>query len=92
MFDLFELPIEFDGKKMLFPAELMAMGFTHKIKVNIDGVEVFFEPDEESNYRALITELEVEKLGKHFRPLLENICKTLDQLFGNGGQPSNTLS
>ncbi len=54
MFDLFDLPVEYKGKEMLFPAELLPMGFRHKIKVNVDGTDILFEPDEERNYRAVI--------------------------------------
>jgi hypothetical protein len=29
------------------------LGFTYKIKVEVNGQEVLFEPDEERNYRAI---------------------------------------
>ena len=48
----FELPVIFQGKEILFPAELFATGFSYKIKVMVEGIGVFFEPDEEKNYRA----------------------------------------
>ena len=44
--DLFELPVTFIGKEFLFPAELLPMGFTHKINVTVEGTEILFEPDE----------------------------------------------
>ncbi len=91
MLDLFELPVEYNGKEFLFPAELLPMGFTHKIKVNVDGTEILFEPDEERNYRAMITNLEKFNQSNIDKLLLQEICKTLDKLFGNGDQPSNTI-
>lgn len=90
MFDLFDLPVEYKGKEMLFPAELLPMGFTHKIKVNLDGTDVLFEPDEERNYRAVIDYGELDKMSSVNKALLQLICKTLDELFGNGDQSSIT--
>jgi hypothetical protein len=86
MFDLFDLPVEYKGKEMLFPAELLPMGFTHKIKVNVDGTDILFEPDEERNYRAVIDYAELDKMSSVNKELLRLICRTLDGLFGNGDQ------
>ena len=69
MLDLFELPVEYKGKEMLFPTELLPMGFTHKIKVTVDGIEILFEPDEERNYRAMITDAEMHKHDHLNKPL-----------------------
>jgi hypothetical protein len=90
MFDLFDLPVEYKGKEMLFPAELLPMGFTHKIKVNIDGTDILFEPDEERNYRAVIDYAALDKMSSVNKDLLQLICQTLDELFGNGDQSSIT--
>ena len=92
MMDLFELPVEYQGKEILFPAELLPMGFTHKIKVTIEGTEILFEPDEERNYRAMIPDAEIENRDRLNKPLLKQICNTLDQLFGNGNQSAITIS
>ncbi len=90
--DLFELPVTFNGKEFLFPAELLPMGFTHKIKVTVEGTEILFEPDEERNYRAMINDLEKFNQLSINKLLLQEICKTLDLLFGNGDQSSNTIT
>ncbi len=90
MFDLFDLPVEYKGKEMLFPAELLPMGFTHKIKVNVDGMDILFEPDEERNYRAVIDYTALDKMSSVNKDLLQLICQTLDELFGNGDQSSIT--
>lgn len=87
MMDIFELPVEYNGEKILFPAELMPMGFTHKIKVTVYGIEILFEPDEERHYRATILYAEIQKHDDLNKPLLEQICITLDNLFGIGSNP-----
>ena len=40
-------------QELLFPAKLIQSGYTHKFQVLVNGVELFFEPDEEMKYRAL---------------------------------------
>jgi hypothetical protein len=54
MEDLFSIDVDFGGKEYSFEARLVAIGYTHKICIVINGVEVTFEPDEERNYRAIL--------------------------------------
>ncbi len=81
--DIFELPVDYNGKELVFPAELLPMGFTHKIKVTVEGVDILFEPDEERNYRAMAIDTERVNMEKLDKNLLQVICLTLDQLFGS---------
>ena len=82
LMEIVELPVEYHGKELLLPAELLPMGFTHKIKVIVEGVDVLFEPDEERNYRAMAIDTERVNMEKLDKNLLQVICLTLDQLFG----------
>ena len=50
----FDLPVLFNGEERLFPAQLQQLGYTHRILVNVNGIDVAFEPDEERNYRAIV--------------------------------------
>lgn len=50
----FVIPVLYKGKEIGFNAQLLALGYTHKIQVDVNGQEVLFEPDEERNYRAVI--------------------------------------
>ncbi|MBD0298586.1 MAG: hypothetical protein ICV84_25860, partial [Flavisolibacter sp.] len=56
----FKLPVTYKGKELLFPAHLLQLGYTHKFQVQVNGYEVFFEPDEERNYRAVVSPEQVE--------------------------------
>ncbi|RYD56628.1 MAG: hypothetical protein EOP56_11285 [Sphingobacteriales bacterium] len=58
----FELQIEYKGEVLTLPARLIVQGYTHKIAVEVFGTEVLFEPDEERNYRAIISEEHAQKL------------------------------
>ena len=69
MTDPFTLTINYKGEERDFTAQLLLQGYTHKFKVLIDQLEVFFEPDEEGIYRAIKmpwqTEKDLEKIDKH---------------------------
>ncbi len=74
----FELPVTFRDQEILFPAELQQSGYSHRFKVNVFGQDVFFEPDEERNYRALV---DPETLTKDISPeLLQAIAGTIESL------------
>ena len=61
MAEPFILTIYYKEREQPFNAELRLVGYTHKIAVNIEGIEVLFEPDEERNYRALLSEADMHK-------------------------------
>ena len=72
------LPIK--GEEILFPARLEQNGFTHRIVVDAYGCEVFFEPDEEQAYRAIIdpeqlTKLVTVELLKAITEAIEEVVK-----------------
>lgn len=56
MHETFELPVQFRDKTILLPAELKIWGYSHRILVAWEGQVIIFEPDEERNYRALISD------------------------------------
>ena len=55
MEDSFSIEVDFNGKEYSFEARLIAIGYTHKLCIIINDVEVTFEPDEERNYRAILS-------------------------------------
>ena len=77
----FDLPIEYKGVEHVFKGSLVTFGHTHKFQVDVNGQIVIFEPDEERNYRAVIT---YEKIGnsKHIdEELLKSISAFLEEIF-----------
>lgn len=57
MVDSFILELVYNNKTKVFDAEFHKLSrFTHRMMVNIDGAQIFFEPDEERNYRAVLSE------------------------------------
>ncbi|MCW3086678.1 MAG: hypothetical protein JWQ78_64 [Sediminibacterium sp.] len=81
MADSFELPVWYENEEKLFPAELQPWGYTHKIKVLIGGIEFFFEPDDEKNYRAMVNDADRDKASKIDKQLLQAVAETLTELF-----------
>lgn len=77
------IPVDFNGEELEFEAAFHHFGYVHKIEVNMNGVPVMFEPDEERNYRALITEEQLNKNKKNISiPLLKAIAEVLETIPG----------
>jgi hypothetical protein len=53
--DEFELPVTYKGEEILFNSSLQVTGYAHRFIVDVYGQSVIFEPDEERNYRAIIS-------------------------------------
>ncbi|MES2005894.1 MAG: hypothetical protein V4450_15355 [Bacteroidota bacterium] len=81
MAETFDLPVWYNGEELFFPAELQTLGYTHKIRVTIEGVNFVFEPDDEKNYRALLADTDHNKPSSVDTSLLQAIAETLHELF-----------
>ncbi len=67
------------GEKQ-FEIELEVTGYTYRIKVMVNEVTVFFERDEERQYRAIVPYENVDA-GKKLDPvLLQAIAETLEKV------------
>ncbi len=51
----FELSVSFNGNNLTVPAKLLNYGYTVKLEVEMEETKVLFEPDEERNWRELIS-------------------------------------
>lgn len=76
----FELPVLFYNTELNFPAKLLKYGYSFKLDVNIYGTKVQFEPDEERNWRALISYEEVQANKKLNPELLEAIIAAIENV------------
>ena len=50
----FIIEVSYQEKEYSFEARLITVGYTHKFIVVINGIEVNYEPDEETHYRAIV--------------------------------------
>lgn len=78
MDNIFELPVTYKGEELLLPASLITYGYSYKIEIDIFGEPVYFEPDEEKNFRAVVQEggPPIDKA------LLQLVAETLHELLG----------
>ena len=83
MQETFDLPVWYNGKEIMLPAELQSWGYSHRITVYIENFPFIFETDEEKNYRAVVSKEDRKKAEKIDKQLLLAIVETLQDLFGS---------
>jgi len=77
----FSLSVMYKGKHTEYPARLVQQGYSYKIVVSVDDVEVYFEPDEERNFRIVAADGQDEKrLEKLDRELLGALNEKLEEM------------
>ena len=77
--DTVEIPVIYKDKELSFQAHVVRFGYVNHIIVDLDGVEITIERDEEGNYRALgdpekITDSKVDV------DLIKEIIRVLESL------------
>ena len=76
----FQLPVTFKNKELSFPSRLLNYGFSYKLEVDIDNTKVLFEPDEERNWRALISYEDIMADKKISVDLLKAIASSIEEI------------
>ena len=76
----FELALNYNGKDLLLPVKLINYATSYKLELEIGGTKVLFEPDEERNWRAVISYEDVQANKSVDKGLLEMIAKELDTI------------
>jgi DNA polymerase III delta subunit len=54
MDDDLEVPVNYKNQELIFIAKFIQFRYSYKFEVDVNGVIVFFEPDDERNFRAII--------------------------------------
>lgn len=80
MDDPFQLPVTYKGQEVYFPACLLQLGYTHKFAIDVHGQEIFFEPDEEQTYRAVLTTAQLESSKPVDVELLKAIAEAIEAI------------
>jgi hypothetical protein len=60
MDEQFLLEVTYKGEVLKYDAELRNFGYINRVVVDVDGLAVQFELDDESNYRALVSPEQVQ--------------------------------
>ena len=79
MNEVFELPVHYHGKEHELPARLHVFGLSYKIEVELNGSFVFFERDEERNWRAIADGSNIDQNADE--EVLKAVIVSLDELF-----------
>jgi len=81
MTDSFVLSIIYKGEEKDYTGYLLLQGHSHKFKVMVGELEVFFELDEEGSYRAVLMPWQEEKdLKKIDRQLLSLLQQKIEEI------------
>ena len=49
-----EVLVTYKNQELIFYAKFIQFGYSYKFEMDVNGVIIFFEPDEERNFRAII--------------------------------------
>jgi hypothetical protein len=81
MTENFDLPITIGGNEIILPAQLHQYGYTYQVEVEINGNSIFFERDEERNWRAILNQSGSANLPSVKHELLQAISDALEKFF-----------
>jgi hypothetical protein len=81
MDNTFEIPLTYKSKDFSLRAEYVGTGYSYKINVDVFGQVISFEPDEERNFRALVSYEDLQATDSVDKTLVEQIARQLVVLF-----------
>ena len=77
----FILSIDYKNDKRDYAARLLPQGYSYKIIVSIDDLEIYFEPDEERNFRVVsMPGQDEKKLDKIDKNLLQALTQKIEEI------------
>ena len=74
-----EVPVNYENQEMIFYANFVQFGYSYKFEVEVNGVIVFFEPDER-NFRAMIDPTIDHENHKNDKDLIQLIAEGLEAI------------
>ena len=76
--DDFEIPVIYKNEEFSFPASIKILGYVQQIQVDLFGEIINFEPDEERNYRPVLTNEQLDRKVKVDIELLKRIAEVIE--------------
>jgi hypothetical protein len=80
MVEDFKIPVLYNNQRLNFPAQLVRYAYSYKIEVDVQGTMIYFEPDEERNWRALVGFEEIEVNRNLNKELLKAIATSIEEI------------
>ena len=78
MEEIIEIPVDYKGQERVFVGVIVSTGYNYLIKVDVDGLSVTFEPDEERQYRIMTDPLQSNN-HKYDLELLKCMANVLER-------------
>ena len=75
-----EVPVTYKNQELIFYAKFIQFGYSYKFEVEVNGILVFFEIDEEKNFRAMIDPKIDHGDHKIDKELIQLIAETLAEM------------
>jgi hypothetical protein len=76
----FVVPVVINGKETEFNARLLRLGYVYKIEVDIDDSKLYFERDEDGQWRALLSQEDLERNKTIKKETVQAIIDCIDQI------------
>ena len=80
MDDTIEILVNYKNKELIFEAKFLQFGYSYKFEIDVNGTTVFFEPDEERNFRAILDPLIEIRHNKIDLELIQAIAESLQAI------------
>jgi hypothetical protein len=80
MVEDFKIPVLYNNQRLNFPAQLVRYAYSYKIEVDVEGTLIYFEPDEERNWRALVGYEEIVVNRNLNKELLKAIATSIEEI------------
>ncbi len=75
-----EIPVTYRGEELSFPCRVVRTGYGYVFQVEVAGLPVTFEPDEEGNYRAAVGAAPEREARRLDAGLLKAIAGVIESL------------
>jgi hypothetical protein len=72
-----EVPVTYKNQEMIFYAKFIQFGHSYKFEVDVNGILVLFEPDEERNFKVIMDPSIEHGNHKIDKELIQLIAETL---------------
>ena len=80
MDESFTITVYIDEQEYCFDARLVTIGYSHKVTVVINGIEVFYEPDEERRYRAILHDTQQASIQDKDKELIKAVGDKIESI------------
>jgi hypothetical protein len=75
-----EIPVSYRGEELSFPCRVVRAGYAYVFQVEVAGLPVTFEPDEQGSYRAAVGAAPEREARRIDTGLLKAIAEVIESI------------